>query len=137
MRSTEYKRKLLNLLIIQSILTGETLAQGRTMACVCALFKACSGEWSWKATHNRLQRPYYLSRVDHVWKIRDRKQRIDIRKYSFVNRTIKYWNQLPAKALGIFPCQPKFFRKRVRKVALKGEVKGIELWRKSSKSAVK
>jgi len=34
-----------------------------------------------------------LSRVDHVWKVRDRKQRTDIGKYSFVNRTIKNWNQ--------------------------------------------
>jgi hypothetical protein len=41
-----------------------------------------------------------LSRVDHVQKIRDRKQRIDIGKYSFVHRTIKDWNQLPAEVLG-------------------------------------
>jgi len=40
-----------------------------------------------------------LSRVDHVQKIRDRKQGMDIGKYSFVNRTIKNWNQLPAEAL--------------------------------------
>jgi hypothetical protein len=30
-----------------------------------------------------------LNRVDHVQKIRDRKQRTDIGKYSFVNRAIK------------------------------------------------
>jgi hypothetical protein len=61
-----------------------------------------------------------LSRVDHVWKIRDRKQRTDIGKYSFVNRTIKNWNQLPAQTLEIFPCKPKIFRKRVRKTMLNG-----------------
>jgi hypothetical protein len=44
--------------------------------------------------------PYYLSRVDHVWKARNRKERMDIGKYFFVNRTIKNWNQLPAEALG-------------------------------------
>ena len=38
---------------------------------------------------HRLRWPYCLSRVDHVGKIRDRKQRTDIGKYSFVNRTIK------------------------------------------------
>jgi len=32
---------------------------------------------------------YYLSRVDHVRKIRDRKQRTDTGNYSFVNRIIK------------------------------------------------
>jgi hypothetical protein len=29
----------------------------------------------------------------------DREQRTDIGKYSFVNRTIRNWNQLPAEAL--------------------------------------
>jgi hypothetical protein len=42
--------------------------------------------------------PYYLSRVDHIRKIRDRKQKTDIGKYSFVNTTIINWNQLRAEA---------------------------------------
>jgi hypothetical protein len=66
-----------------------------------------------------------LSRVDHVRKIRDRKQRPDIGKYSFVNRTLKYWNQLPAETLGTFPCKPNTFRKKVRKTITNG-VKGKE-----------
>jgi hypothetical protein len=37
-------------------------------------------------------------------------------KYSFVNRTIRLWNRLPAEILGILPCKPRAFRKRVRKV---------------------
>jgi len=53
------------------------------------LFKVYSGEWAWEAILNRLQSPYYLSRVDHVQKIRDKKQGTYIRKYSFVNMTIK------------------------------------------------
>jgi hypothetical protein len=76
----------------------KTLDQHRTITCLCALFKAYSREPAWKAKHDRLQRPYYLSRVDQVQKIRDRKQRTYIRKYSFINRTIKNWNQLPAEA---------------------------------------
>ena len=66
----------------------ETLAQRRTIAHSCALLKAYSGERAWKAIRDRLRRSYYLCRVDHVRKIRDRKQRTDILKYSFVNRTI-------------------------------------------------
>ena len=77
----------------------ETLAQRRTVARLCAFFKACSGERAWKAIGDRLRRPYYLSRVDQVRKIRDRKQRTDIGKYSFINRTIKSWNQPPAPYL--------------------------------------
>jgi hypothetical protein len=92
----------------------ETLAQRRKI-CLCAIFKAYSGEWAWKAIRDRLQRPYYLTGVDHVWKTRDRKQRMDIGKYAFVNRTIKNWNQLPAEALRTFPCKPKIFRKELGK----------------------
>jgi hypothetical protein len=63
-----------------------------------------------------------LSRVDHVHKIRDRKQRTDIGKHYFVYRTIKNWNQLPAEALKAFLCKPYTFRKKVRK-AIINEVK--------------
>jgi hypothetical protein len=50
------------------------------------------------------------------------KQRTDIGKYSFVNRTIKNWNQPPAEALGTLPCIPKLFRKGVRK----GNINGVK-----------
>ena len=98
----------------------ETLAKCRMIACLCALFKVYSGEWAWKAIRKRLRRPYYLSRVDHIRKIRDRKQRMDVGKYSFVNRTIKNWNQLSAEVLGTFPCKPKIFRNRVRQAIMNG-----------------
>jgi len=98
----------------------ETLTQCRTIARLCELFKAYPGKGAWKAIRDRLRRPYYLSRVDHVWKIRDRKQRTDIGKYSFVNMTIKNWNQLPAEALGTFPSKPTSFRNRVGKAIIYG-----------------
>ena len=69
---------------------------------------------------DRLRRLYCLSRVDRVRIIRDRKQRMDIGKYSSIDRSITNWNQLPAKALRTFPCKPKFFRKRVRKAIISG-----------------
>jgi len=90
----------------------ETLAQLRTIARLCALYKAYSREQEWIAICDRLRRPCYWSRVDHVRKITDRKQRTDIGKYSFVNRTIKNWDQLPA--------EPKIFRKEVRKAIING-----------------
>ena len=61
----------------------ETFAQRRAIARFCALFKAYSGERVWKAVSYRFPRPCCLSRVDHVRKIRDRKQRTDIGKHSF------------------------------------------------------
>jgi len=60
----------------------ETLAKCRISARYSALFKACCAERAWKALRGRLRGPYCLSGVDHVWKIRDRKHRTDIGKYS-------------------------------------------------------
>jgi len=58
------------------------------IARLCALFEAYFGERAWKAIGDRLRKAYYLSRVEHVRKIRDRKQRTDIGKYTFVNRPL-------------------------------------------------
>ena len=98
----------------------ETLAQRKTIACLCALLKAYSEERVWKAIRDRLRRLFYLSRVDHIRKIRNRKQRTNIDKHSFVNRTIKNRNRLPVEALGTFPCKPKIFRNGVRKAFVNG-----------------
>jgi hypothetical protein len=92
------------------------LAHRKTGARICALFKAYTGERALKSIGDRLQKPCYLSRVNHDGKIRTRKQRIRIGKYSFVSRTILLWNEQPADALGTVSCKPSNFRKRVRKV---------------------
>jgi len=96
----------------------ETLASRRKLLRIRALFKAYCGERAWKPIGDRLQRPLYLSRVDHERKIRSRRQRTDIGKYSYVNKTIQHWNQLSAEVLGILPCKPITFKKRVRKVII-------------------
>jgi hypothetical protein len=83
------------------------LPQHRQIACICALYNAYTGERAWKATGDRLQRPHYLSRVDHNQKIRNREQRTGTGKYSFVNRINQLWNQLPADAVVNLSCKPK------------------------------
>ena len=102
----------------------ETLAQRRLIARIWALFKAYTGRRAWKAIGDRLLKPRYLSRSDHNQKIRTRKQRTDVSKYSFVNRTIKCWNQLPASLLASFPCELNTFRKRVKNAVTS---KGIQV----------
>jgi hypothetical protein len=51
-----------------------------------------------------------------IGKLGQGNKKTDIGKYSFVNRTIKLWNNLPAEALVTFPCKPQIFMKRVRKI---------------------
>jgi hypothetical protein len=98
---------------------------------VLFLFKAYTGERAWKAIGDRLQAPSYLSRFDHNWKIRARKQRTDVCKYYFVNRTITDWNQLTEVEIGAVTGNTYSFRKRVWKVSRsegdKSEVKGSEV----------
>ena len=53
----------------------ETLTSRRKLSRICALFKAYSGERTWKAIGVRIQRPHYLSRVNHDWKIKSRRQK--------------------------------------------------------------
>jgi hypothetical protein len=76
-------------------LDWKCLAQRRKIAHMDALFKAYTGERAWKAIGDMLQTSSYLSMVEHSSNIRAGKQRTDVGKYSFVNRTISDWNQLP------------------------------------------
>jgi hypothetical protein len=83
---------------------------------MCAFYKAYTGERAWKAIRDGLEAPSYLSRVDRNWKIRARKQRTDVGKYSFVNRTITDWKELTEREIGAVTGNTCSFRKRVRKV---------------------
>jgi len=113
------------------------LAQRRTIACLCAIFKVFTAERSWKLTSDRWRRPYYLSRVQHVRKIRDRKQRRDIENYLFVNKTIENWDQISTEALGLTLVNLRFIETDLGNNYKWAEMKGKEEWRKSSESAVK
>jgi hypothetical protein len=90
---------------------------------LCALLKAYTGIRAWEARGDRILRPCYLSREDHNCKIKTRKQRTDIGKYSFLNRTIIDWNQLAVGLLAPFPCNVSTFRKRAKKVVATKEPK--------------
>jgi hypothetical protein len=93
----------------------ESLSHRRT-ARTCALYRAYTGERTWKEIRDRLQAPSYLSRADHNWKIRTRIHRTDIGKYSFVNRSIADWNQLPKGTIGIAHGKAHKFKTRIRKM---------------------
>ena len=102
----------------------ETLAYRRLIARMCAIFNAYTSRWACKGKGNRLLKPCYLCRGDHYRKIKNRKQRTYVGKYSFVNRTIKYWNQLSASLLESCPCKLNIFRKKCKNVVASN---GIQL----------
>ncbi|KAJ4426421.1 hypothetical protein ANN_27235 [Periplaneta americana] len=86
-----------------SPLEWDTLTDRRTRIRLCALFKTYRGEPAWREIKNRLQQSNYSSRNDHSYKLRERRQRTDTGKFSFLNRTIRDWNALPADLLKALP----------------------------------
>ncbi|KAJ4444227.1 hypothetical protein ANN_06018 [Periplaneta americana] len=68
----------------------------RRKTTLTSLFKAQMGHKAWTDINARLVTPSYLDRADHVRKFKCRKQRTDVAKFFFVNRTIVDWNSLPA-----------------------------------------
>ena len=94
----------------------ESLAQRKKIARICLLYKAYTGDRAWKAIGNRLQETRYLCRADHYWKIIARKQRTDIRKYSFVKRFITDLNHLTEGAVEASNGNKHIFKPKFRKV---------------------
>jgi hypothetical protein len=76
-------------------------------------FQGIHRETGLESTRGQTSKTTLLSRVDHNQKIRTSKQRTDVGKYSFVNRTVRSWNQLPAVLLASLPCSLSSSRKRV------------------------
>jgi len=66
-----------------------------------------------------------------------RKQRTYISKYSFANRTIKLWNQLPAEAIAAFPCKSYTFREKITRVIVRRSAGFLKGGDKTSKCAAK
>ena len=91
----------------------ETLAQRRTIARECGLFKAYCVERAWKAIRDRLRGACCLGRVGHVLKIRETEQRTDIGKYSFVNRSLKTGTNYLQKCEGLFLANLKFLEREL------------------------
>jgi hypothetical protein len=97
-----------------------------------------NGERAWKDIGDRLQAPYYLSRVDNSWKIKARKIRTYVGKFSFGNRTIADWNQLPEGVIGTSPLKRVFLEKGLESKNQWGEVKWIYVkWGEVKLSEVK
>ncbi|KAJ4449513.1 hypothetical protein ANN_00913 [Periplaneta americana] len=92
-----------------SPLKWDTLTDRRTRIRLCALFKTYRGEPAWREIKNRLQPPNYSSRNDHSYKLRERRQRTGTGKFSFLNRTIRDWNALPADLLKALPTTKNVF----------------------------
>ncbi|KAJ4426704.1 hypothetical protein ANN_26502 [Periplaneta americana] len=110
-----------------SPLKWDTLTDRRTRIRLCALFKTYRGEPAWRDIKNRLQPPNYSSRNDHSYKLRERRQRTDTGKFSFLNRTIRNWNALPADLLKALPTTKNAFKNRLKDLTNRRTIKSTTL----------
>ena len=97
-----------------STVKWDTLTDRRTRILLCAMFKTYRGEPAWREIKNRMQPPNYSSRNDHPHKLRERRQRTDTGKFSFLNRTIRDWNALPADLLKALPITKNVLKNRLK-----------------------
>jgi hypothetical protein len=94
----------------------ETLAQRRKIGSMCTVCKSYTGIRAWKEIEYILLAPRYLRMVNHYWKVRARKQRPDIGKYSFVIRSITDWYKLHEVAKLTTHGKAHIFKTTVKKV---------------------
>ena len=80
------------------------------------IYKTFTAKPSLKELNNKLREPDYIGRNDHKHKIATLKQRTDICKFSFLNRGIVEWNNLPEEVFEPFPPSCNVFLNRIKRV---------------------
>lgn len=97
-------------------LKWESLESRRKILRLAGMFKAWNSAEGWGELNARLHLPTYIGRGDHSFKIKERVQKTDTVKYSFVNRGIREWNSLPEEVLLPMPKNVKTFKSRLKSI---------------------
>jgi hypothetical protein len=86
----------------------------RRVGRLVGMFKACSGEASWKDIRDRLDwEEGYRGRRDHGYRIVRKGTRREVGLHSFVGKGVKEWNELPAVVFDPFPSSEYSFKRRL------------------------
>ena len=88
----------------------ESLESRRRTFRLTGIYNAWNRKGGWDELHQRLQAPTYIGRCDHRLKIKEREQKTDLAKFSFLNRGIREWNALPGELLTPMPENSKKFK---------------------------
>ena len=97
------------------VLRWESLQERRKRSRLCGMFRIMSGERAWKEFGKDIAKPSFVGKNDHQFKIKCRSQRTNAKQFSFLNRTIMDWNDLPAKLFEPFPKNLHIFKKLLKK----------------------
>ena len=94
-------------------LKWESLGSRRKTIRLAGMYKAWNYGEGWDELRSRFKIPGYVGRGNHCLKIKEREQKTDLLKYSFVNRGIREWNALPGEYLIPMPKNVKSFKNKI------------------------
>ena len=98
------------------ILGWEKLEKRRKINRLGCIYRIIAGYEGWEHFENLLESPNFIGRCSHSYKIKLRKQRTNISKYSFLNRGIAESNKFPGVLFKPFPKNVLIFKKRCLKL---------------------
>ena len=80
------------------------------------IFNICSGKEQFHELLGRLNKPSYVSRHDHMYKIAHIEFKTDSGRYSFLARSINDWNVLPKSIFKEIPMSCKSFINKISEI---------------------
>ena len=92
----------------------ESLSSRRRTFRLAGVYNAWNCKDGWEELRARFHTPNYRGRGDHSLKIKEREQKTDVAKYSFINRGIREWNALPGEVLIPMPKNSKVFKSKIK-----------------------
>ena len=93
----------------------ESLQYRRKNFRLTGIYNTWNRKDGWDELRHRFQTPTYIGRGDHLLKIKEREQKTDLAKFSFLNRGIREWNALPEEVLIPMPKNSRKFRTKLNK----------------------
>jgi hypothetical protein len=76
------------------------------------MYKIVTGEIAWEHIGKEISKQNFVGKNNHQFKIKFPSQRTNLKKFSYLNRTIFDWSGLPAKLLEPFPRNINIFKNR-------------------------
>ena len=97
-------------------LRWDSLEKRRKISRLGCIYNIITSKDGWVPFKNSIVKPNFCGKDSHEFKIKPRRQRTDIKKYSFLNRGISEWNKLPVSLLRPLPKNVISFKKKCSKI---------------------
>jgi hypothetical protein len=103
---------------VEKMITGlgwDSLNQRKKRSILCGMYRIVTVERARGDLGKEILKSNFVGKNDHQFKIKCRSQRTNLKKFSYLNRKILDWNDLPVKLLEPFPRYINMFKNKLRK----------------------